>query len=153
MSGYVRGRRRGGYRPRNLWRLRRVVRTPNSFPIWRGCEHSKCSAAYLLLPYSVVPLDSRGLRLPRFIRSRVRPTFYSPCGYARLGHALTLTTDTVPAYPILYGMGDMFSNPLPRCPSLVVAFLLTRRANQQKLPTFPDGYQQDVDDAASEVLV
>jgi hypothetical protein len=40
---------------------------------------------------------------------------------------MTLTTDTVPAYPILYGMGDTFLNPHPahdlvdevyRCPAM-----------------------------------
>jgi hypothetical protein len=30
-----------------------------------------------------------------------------------LGSSLTLTTDTVPVYPILYGIVDMFSNPQP----------------------------------------
>jgi hypothetical protein len=40
-----------------------------------------------------------------------------------------------------------------RGPSLVASFLLTRRAEQLKVPIFPDGDLQDVDDAASEVLV
>src|SRR5215212_1365462 len=78
-------------------------------------------------------------------RSRVRPTAYSPsampCLYRPVGRVLSIRG------------GGMLWQPPTRGPSLVVAFLLTQRANQLKPPTFPDGDLQDVDDAASEVLV
>src|SRR5215218_4645004 len=78
-------------------------------------------------------------------RSRVRPAVYSPSAIS----VFMPSRRTCPKYT---GRGYALATPSP-CPSLVAAFLLTRRANQFKVPTFPDGDLQDVDDAASEVLV